>query len=102
LPASTRIEAQTTVAWEGDRASGTVVFAPDSPAPKLEIPAPPAPAPDPSPPAPGPDPSPLPPPSIRRPPDDPPPAAAIARPWLKARRTDAIVGVAHRSPSMRD
>ncbi len=73
----TRLEPETAVAWEGDRASGTVrlepsgwgtrvvltaipltdeVPAPPSPAPPP--PAPPAPVPDPAPPAPAPTPSP--------------------------------------------
>lgn len=48
----TRIVPETTVAWEGDRISGTVQLI------KSSIPGPPVPTPDPSPPTPAPDPTP--------------------------------------------
>jgi len=53
----TRVNHETTVAWEGDRVSGTVEL---DPARGMGIPGPPAPLPDPSPPAPGPQPGPQP------------------------------------------
>jgi hypothetical protein len=81
----TRLEPETAVAWEGDRARGTVRLEPSGwgtrvvltaspagaevparPSPPPPAPAPPAPAPDPAPPAPAPDPSPLPPAARKR------------------------------------
>jgi hypothetical protein len=72
----TRLEPETAVAWEGDRARGTVRLEPSgwgtrvvltaSPA-GAEVPAPPSPPPPaPAPPAPAPDPSPLPPAARKR------------------------------------
>lgn len=66
----TRLEPDTTVAWEGDSARGTVaiegsgwgtavtITVQETVEPIAETPAPPAPAPDPAPPSPGPDPGP--------------------------------------------
>ena len=50
----TRLNSESTVAWEGDRVSGTV----ELPTRRGGIPGPPPPTPDPSPPSPGPQPGP--------------------------------------------
>jgi hypothetical protein len=92
----TRLEPETAVAWEGDRASGTVRLEPSGwgtrvvltagpasgevPSPAFPSPAPPAPAPDPAPPGPAPAPSlPAPAPPERLPDPSPLPPAARKR-----------------------
>ena len=105
----TRVKPETTVAWEGDRASGTVELAPTGRG--ASIPGPPSPAPDPAPPAPTPDPSPIPPPA----PDPVPPTPSPQPPpppqikILDPDRTVAILtevlddlGAAHHRPFSRD
>jgi len=59
----TRLDNETTVAWEGDRVSGTVELPTrrggiPGPPPPMPDPSPPSPGPQPGPPAPGPDPTP--------------------------------------------
>jgi len=59
----TRLNNETTVAWEGDRVSGTVELPTrrggiPGPPPPMPDPSPPSPSPQPGPPAPGPDPTP--------------------------------------------
>jgi|GEM_PF-3671839 len=70
----TRVDTETTSAWEGDRVSGMVKLVATGWA-TGSIPAPPVPMPDPSPPTPAPNPGPLPP-----APDPAPPVPAPAPP----------------------
>lgn len=115
----TRIDPETTVAWEGNRISGTVELAPveDAAEPRRSrgffahlfgtrlfgrhpraqpagaIPGPPAPGPDPAPPTPAPSPGPLPPAPDPVPPapvPEPPPPPEIRSPTMK--RATAVLG----------
>jgi len=127
----TRIDPETTVAWEGNRISGTVELAPveDAAEPRRSrgffarllgrhpraqpagaIPGPPAPGPDPAPPTPAPNPGPLPPapdPAPPAPTPEPPPPPQIRSPTVK--RATAVLGdvldalgAAHHRPFSRD
>jgi hypothetical protein len=124
----TRTDPETTVAWEGDRASGTVELAPAgwgtkvvlTATPAAELPGtlppvdptPPVPAPDPAPPAPPtppPGPTPVPDPAPPTPAPDPMPPQIQAAPGLDGERTVEILtevlddlGDAHHRPYSRD
>ncbi len=73
----TRLNSEPTVAWEGDRVSGTV----ELPTRRGGIPGPPPPTPDPSPPSPGPQPGP--------PAPGPGPTPGRRAPWPGARTAHA-------------
>jgi len=97
----TRLNNETTAAWEGDRVSGTVELPTrrggiPGPPPPMPDPSPPSPGPQPGPPAPGPDPTPGPggpdPRPAPEPPSPTPPAPQIvAHPSLDGMHTVAIL-----------
>jgi hypothetical protein len=95
----TRLNSEPTVAWEGDRVSGTVELPTrrggiPGPPPPMPDPSPPAPGPQPGPPAPGPDPTPPDPgpaPGPPTPAPTPPAPQIVARPSMDGVHTVAIL-----------